>query len=110
VTSRTWLPTRAQAEQAARQFFAVVPDEFEVVRARVVGETVARSLGIKWSPALSRLLRPIMESMGARAVVYEHVVLWKGLRPRHFDRAEALALSNALRRRKRPVVAVGDAA
>lgn len=102
---RTWLPSPAEAEQAVRSFFRVVVDEFEVVRTRVVGEAVARHMGIKWSPRLAGILRPVLQRMGAVEANLYNVMVWKGLRPRHFDRKDALALSNTLRKRKRPVEA-----
>lgn len=92
-----------------KQYFAVVPDDFEVVRSRVVGEVVARALGIRWSPALASVIKPALAQLGARHVWHHHVPLWKGLRPRHFDRADAVKLSNAIRGRKRPVTVEGAA-
>lgn len=107
---KRWLPSTAQAEEAVRAFFVVVPDEFFVVRCRVVGEAVARKLGIKWSTKLARTVRPVLQGMGAVEAHLENVAMWKGLIPRHFDLAEATANSNELRKRKRPVPQpVGDA-
>lgn len=110
VPGRTWLPTEREADEVLRQFFVVVIDDFEVLRSRVVGEAVARALGIRWSPALSSILRPALEKMGARPAWHHHVLLWKGLRPRHFDRADAVALSNTIRGRKRPVAVESEGA
>lgn len=108
---RTWLPTEAEAEQELRSFFVVVPDDFEVLRSRVVGEAIARRLGIKWSWKLAVIVRSALRRMGAVEVNFDNVRLWKRLRPKHFDRADAVRLSNAIRKRKRPVPEpTGDAA
>lgn len=85
-----------------RNFFTCTDDDFLVVRTKVVGLAVAASLGAVWSPALGTMVRGALERMGAEIVLFNHVHLAKRVQPRHFDRAEALALSVQLRGRKNP--------
>lgn len=100
--SPRWKPDPAAVEAATRRFFARVPDEFEVVRVKTVGKAVALALGAEWSPAIGQMVRAALARMGGRLILHAHRHLVAGIRPRHFDRADAVKLSMELRGRKTP--------
>lgn len=103
MAGRLWFPSDEETEEAVRAFFVVVPNDFLVVRCRVVGEVVARHFGLQFSWKLSRAIERAMAKMGAKRANLFNRQLWKRVQPRHFDVKEALELSNRLRGRKYPV-------
>lgn len=87
----------AHVEAIVREYF-VTDEPFYVVRSRVVGEVVARALGVSWSPALAKRTRHVVTAMGARPICFCHRMLIKGLRPAHLTREEAREMSKRLRK------------
>lgn len=99
---RVWLPTGEQVAGTLRRFFVCVPDPFECLRSQVVGKAVAHALGCNWSPALATMVKAELVAMGCRLCVFESRRLVAGIRPVHFDRADAVRVSMQLRGRKTP--------
>src|SRR5574342_408398 len=94
---RKWMPTPEQVDAAVRKHFVCVPDDFECIAVRTVGDAVALTLGTRWSPNLAVMVRASLEAMGARLIVFAHKHLVKRLRARHFDRRDAVKLAMKLR-------------
>lgn len=99
---RVWQPTESDVSAAVREYFTKAPSAFYVVRSQVAGKAVALALQTKWSPALAKLVRAALTKLGGKPIVFNHAQLFAGVMPRHFDDAQAVALSMELRGRKNP--------
>jgi hypothetical protein len=97
-----WKPSQEQVAEIVAKYFAFVPDDFECIRTKTVGQAVAAAIGVIWSPTLAMQVRRALIAMGGRLVEFNGKHLVKRIRPQHFDRAEAVALSMRLRERKTP--------
>lgn len=79
------------------RFFRFHSDPFYVVRCRIVGEVVARALGVDWSPRVTTIVAAVLEAQGVRRVSHNHRYLYKNLIPCNLTEEEAWKQSAALR-------------
>lgn len=105
VTGTRYRPSQAQVDAALDRYFVRTGDELDVQRSQVVGKAVALALGVAWSPVLGQMVRGALGRMGGRLFKFSNCRLVSGIRPRHFDRADAIRVAVELRKLKRvPVV------